>query len=104
MRLKTFVSFYKYLHFNKIKKRKAITSNRTKENIQRRSHHPTLAESTVITAIAPPLRAALYVNISESNHSDLWMFNSMWCVVLWCCQDQSEAFRLQNQFLNQEIL
>ena len=32
----------------------------------------------------------------------LWY--DMWWPVLWCCQDQSEAFRLQNQFLNQEIL
>ena len=40
--------------FNKIKKRKSYrNSNETKENVQRSSLHTTLAESAVITAIAP---------------------------------------------------
>ena len=73
MKLRLLYYFTNIYTFDKIKnKEKAITTNRTKENIRRRSHHTTLAESiTVIIAIAPPLRFALYVNSSKSNHSDL---------------------------------
>jgi len=52
MRLRLYI-ILQIFTFNKVKKqKKVITTNETKENVQRRFTYTTLAESTVITAIA----------------------------------------------------
>jgi len=68
MRLRLYI-ILQIFTFNKIKKKKkAISTNEIKENVQRSFTYTTLAESTVITAIAHLYcKYILCSNSSESN-------------------------------------